>query len=570
MKNFKSYLNFITITLLLVFLFQNTTFAQKNKDKKVKTEEDAKKATFEQYKNQAIGLIKYLEGTLNAIGSEYTPTYEKQIMINESYNKIFLDENVQVEDDLDENREIYAYKDVQAYLQDVDFFFKKVEFKFEIDTVEQFYNSDEQAVFKVKTIRNLIGTTIANEEINSFSDRYIEINLNEEEQSLKVVSFYTTKLNESDELKTWWEELSSEWRSVFKKKLNLKDSVSYDQLKVVLKTSEIDISNNKKIKNLKPLTKLTRLKKLNCSNTNISDLYPIRNLNKLEVLNCRETKVSTIKHLQYATKLQDLYLDDTKISDLSVVENFQELKKLSFRNTNVSNIDAFIELTFLEDLRFCNTKVSKIDALNELTNIKIIKFDNSPIQSLKNLKLNKQIEYISFSGTKITDLSPLKEMNKLKFIYFDSTKVNSLKELENLKKLETIYCDNSGIDSKKATDFIINHPNTLVIFNSDELNNWWKEMPDYWKAYFVADYKKNKPDKEQLHKLSHIKEINIAGKTNFTDIKALEKLKKLNKLDISKTPISDINALKGLIDLQNLNCSNTKFNDLSPLNNLTF
>jgi CO dehydrogenase/acetyl-CoA synthase beta subunit len=67
-----------------------------------------------------------MSGTLNAIGSENTPVFEKQIMINNSFNKVFQDDKVQVEDDLDENREIYMYKDVQAYLQDIDFFFKNV------------------------------------------------------------------------------------------------------------------------------------------------------------------------------------------------------------------------------------------------------------------------------------------------------------------------------------------------------------------------------------------------------------------------------------------------------------
>ncbi len=47
---------------------------------------------------------------------------DKDVLVTQSYTKIFRDPKVQVEDDLDEGRKTITNKDVQAYLKDVDFF----------------------------------------------------------------------------------------------------------------------------------------------------------------------------------------------------------------------------------------------------------------------------------------------------------------------------------------------------------------------------------------------------------------------------------------------------------------
>jgi len=42
--------------------------------------------------------------------------------------------------------------------------------------------------------------------------RYLEINYDEKNQQLKIVSIYTTKLNEKDDLRNWWNGLSQGWQ----------------------------------------------------------------------------------------------------------------------------------------------------------------------------------------------------------------------------------------------------------------------------------------------------------------------------------------------------------------------
>ncbi|RLD38334.1 MAG: leucine-rich repeat domain-containing protein, partial [Bacteroidetes bacterium] len=80
----------------------------------------------EAYSEQSKQMVKYLEGTLNFLGDPNEVASEKDIIINQSFLKMFENDEVQIEDDLDENREIPISKDVQAYLKDIDFFYKTV------------------------------------------------------------------------------------------------------------------------------------------------------------------------------------------------------------------------------------------------------------------------------------------------------------------------------------------------------------------------------------------------------------------------------------------------------------
>src|SRR5690606_19919898 len=59
--------------------------------------------------------IRFLEYFLNTVGSESTSASDKDVIIRDSYSKIFRDEKVQMEDDLLLDRKVITNKDVTAY-----------------------------------------------------------------------------------------------------------------------------------------------------------------------------------------------------------------------------------------------------------------------------------------------------------------------------------------------------------------------------------------------------------------------------------------------------------------------
>ena len=66
------------------------------------TETNLTAEEIEAYSQQSRQMVSYLEGTLNFLGNPDEVASEKDIIINESYAKMFVDEDVQIEDDLDE------------------------------------------------------------------------------------------------------------------------------------------------------------------------------------------------------------------------------------------------------------------------------------------------------------------------------------------------------------------------------------------------------------------------------------------------------------------------------------
>jgi len=98
----------------------------------------------ETYRQQATSLIKFFESTLNFLGDKQNPVKEKQIVVTESYLKFCWDPEVQVEDDLDQNRIVPLFKDMPAYLSDVDFFFRRVRFLYTVQDVSVQTNESGQ------------------------------------------------------------------------------------------------------------------------------------------------------------------------------------------------------------------------------------------------------------------------------------------------------------------------------------------------------------------------------------------------------------------------------------------
>ncbi|MCF6241490.1 MAG: leucine-rich repeat domain-containing protein [Bacteroidales bacterium] len=542
------------LLLTAILLLSVFSFAQNGQD------------TTDQYSRQAEQIVRFYQGTLNALGSKYTPVKEKQIMINQSFDKIFLDDKVQIEDDLDENRETVTYKNVQAYLQDVDFFFKNVRFNFEIKKVERLTNSENIPFYKVITVCNIKGTTIKGEKIDVFKDRYFEINLNEDEQTLKIASIYTTKLNVEADLEAWWKALSPEWKKALTGEKQARD-LMFVQIKGLLKATKLDISG-RSIEDISPLSKFSALKKLNISHTNVVDLYPLRNLNKMEELDLSATKVKNINALQYMSSLSRLIIDSTLLEDISVLENMDSLKTLSMQYTKVDSLAPLEYLENIETLKLSGMPITNLKTFAGYTKVKVFVFDNTKVHSLSGIEKMKLLERISFSNTAVTDISLLKNFKNLKIIHFDNTKVSSLESLETLNP-STVYCDNTGITKRMADAYMQEHKNTLVVYNSAVWMNWWKALSPEWKKVFAQIMKTDTPDKIALHKLGLIKELDISGNEDIADLTPLSNLIHLEKIDISNTKVTNLSILSKLIELKEIKCKQTGITDLTPIGNLS-
>ncbi|MBE0647074.1 MAG: hypothetical protein IH596_04740 [Bacteroidales bacterium] len=560
-------------------LSQNPAYGQKKSTGKTAVKTDEPKASsipeeeMEVYRQQANQIVKFLESTLNFLGDPQNTVKEKETIINESYKKFFWDNEVQIEDDLDTKRLVPLYKDVQAYLTDVDFFFKRAVFTYQVQDVNVMSNHAGQTYFKATANRSLKGINIDGDSINTNMVRYIEINYDESKKQIKIVSIYTTKLNEKEDLRNWWNGLSQEWHQIFGKDIkvdaglmlsqieNYNDTVAIvDSIPIPIRDSRIyglflkvadsktlDLAGNLNVTDLEPLTKLSHLTTLNLSNTPVSDLMPLRNLNALENLNISGTNVSTLEPLKYCNDITELNISNTAITDISVVASFPNLAILDISSTGISDLKPLAELSNMKVLRMNQTRVK----------------DLAPLAGLK------QITTLDFSNTPVTSIEALKSLDALESVTFNNTQVNNLEPLAALPALRKIYCDQTLVKKDKAVQFMISHPQVVVSFATTELQTWWSRMPDEWQSVFFI-YRKldNPPTPEQLHELMTIDSLNINGRSTITSLAPVTELPRLRWLDCSLTPITTLDPLEDLLNLSYLSAKSTGIASVKPLSAL--
>ena len=536
------------------------------------------------YENEINGMISYLEETMNFLGDSTTSALEKEIVFTESWSKIFIDDKVQIEDDLDVNRKTPINKDVQAYLKDIDFFFKWANFKLDLQSIANNVRDDGTIFFKATLTRHLTAKTITDEAIDNMKNRFVEINLDRQNNSLKIASIYTTKINEKEALRTWWNGLSQNWKTRLGGDVILDDSTTLAELntsaltdfseldaklKLVTQKQRVDISGIREIISLEPLSELSELTWLDISETSIEDLSPIRNLNKLKVLRANSTLIEDLSALKYNITLEELEVANTTIEDLGVLSSLRNLQKLNLNNTQVSRISNLKSCPNLISLNLGSTRIANVGILQELPQLKTLDISNTSVRDLGPLRNMKDLQSLNISGSAVSNLQALSEMENLRELYCSNTSISDLTPLKGNRRLSKIYCDHSGIHDAEASAFTQTNPFALVIYDTEALKTWWRELPIYWKAVFSKQIQVDSdPTTEQLHQIINMQELDLSGNTFMQNLMPVSRLTNLRSLNISNTEIGYLQPIQGLANLESLNISHTYISDLKPLQDM--
>ncbi len=558
-----------TFTVSLVFMMALGAVAQKSKPQKSAkkpTEEKEAAKSNSQNEEKVRDLVAFFQLLLNTLGSNETSARDKDIVITQSYTKIFRDDKVQVEDDLDEKRSVITNKDVVAYLKDVDFFFEHVTFELVIDDIKEGVNANGQVFYKVSARRTLTGTTASGKKISNTIPRYIEVNYDPQAADLKIVSIYTNEFDEREALTNWWKTLSFEWQSIFKRKLNIVDSVKLSDIKDMSALNELDLSGNEYIQTIEPLSQLTNLKLLNLSSTNVSDLTPIRNLTELVELDLSRTKIFDLSPLKYATKLARLSLNQTEIRSVAALEKMTALQNLEMQSTHVIDFAPLSNLAGLQNLDLKGTQIASLSPLEVLQQLEELNIARTNVQDLNPISGLTMLVSLNIDSTLVRDLKPLTGLSNLEVLSANYAFISDLSPLKGLEKLERLYCDHTPVTKAIADAFMSARPGVLVIFDSKDLQAWWNTLSDNWKFILSSAAKiRPMPSKEELARLPNIDSINFSNDRSITSLEPLRRLQKLTVVLANNTGITDLSPLRDHREIRRLNISDTDVADLSPL-----
>ncbi|MEO0473362.1 MAG: hypothetical protein AAF206_27365, partial [Bacteroidota bacterium] len=582
------------------------------------------------YKNQSRQLVRFVEYMMNTLGNPSTNTRDKEVIINESYRKVFRDAEVQIEDDLEEYRSTVTNKDVQAYLKDIDFFFKEVRFSFEIEELSHELKENGDLFFLVSFSRNLEGINVSGDSVFNNQDRFMEINLDPSTRSLKVASIYTTKLSQKETLANWWNELPGSWRSFFGPSIRLNDSLRMDQiltknpyvrigdtidfvfepqpgdslhsdlaylfedapdksvarmealvvdgpllyqdLKQIFTQDRLDVSGQTSIDQLQPLTNMTRLKELNLAGTSVFDLQPLRNLTRLEILNVANTGVSDLAPLRYTINLRELIIHHTLVQDLTPVAQFRQLSKLHIFQTPVRDLGPLAGLRSLQEIQAQNCRFNSLIPLNGLADLVQLNVSGNQVEDLRPLSKMEKLEILYIESTSVKNLQPLGTAKSLRLLFADGARINTLVPLENLSNLRKVYCDRTPVSSTEARRFMNRKPSTLVVYESATLQNWWQGLSSVWRNILTEKVQiSNPPDRSELASLTNIQSLDISGRKDISRLEPIQPLVNLKRLIADNSGVSNLEAIKDLVSLEELQLARTAIDDitvLAGLNNL--
>lgn len=319
-------------------------------------------------------------------------------------------------------------------------------------------------------------------------------------------------------------------------------------------TTELVLTeNNLSLIDIKNISKLENLNKLDIKNTTLDDISFISNLKKLNVL-----KINV----------------NPKVSDYSVLSNLDNLFTLEIYGNigTTSNLSSFSKLKKVSTLYLTMNNERNLDFLNDMTGLSLLSLDcpvplyNKILKMLEEKKV--KINTHGSLSKKDTNEIPKVEDGIIKWSQYDcdSTEVltinltsdysdvtklqNELNKLANYKNLKslTITTDNY------QTTFSINNFNFLKNMNKLEI--------------LSINYL-NSNDINSIGNLTSLKKLNITnGNMANSKFTSISNLTNLTELNLSMQNITDITFLSKLVNLEKLYLNGNNITNLSPIQNL--
>jgi len=551
------------IILFIFFCFNVSGFSQNIKGY---TQDEIKDFT-----GKVEDQVRFLEYLLNTVGSEETSARDKDVVIRESYLKIFRDGQVQVEDDLLMDRKVVTNKEVTAYLKDIEFFFNNVNFKFKIREVKPSQKENGDVFFVVSMDRTITATGKSGETITNTKPRFVEVNLEDKSQELKIASIYTTKLSRDEELAEWWEILDPNWKIFLKEKFQVSefDSIDVDLLYRFVSMDSLDISGTDSLLNLKPLEAMRELKFVNLSNTQITELGPISNVTFLEYLDVSNTPASDIQFIKYSDRLKHLDISNTEIHHIEDLANLKTLTSLKADRTPIMSFAVLNEFDSLQSLSLVESGFNSAENISKLKKLNSLDLSRNYLINFTSLSELEALKYLNLSETNIQDLTPLNKLNNLEEVNLTSTGIADVSVLNSKPSLYKVLADQTKLSVIAADNFTRNNPKVLLIHHVKDLESWWSGLSDAWKATLKKanpKIKSENPNVEILTETIGLEELDMTGEGILT-LNPITSFVKLHKLDFSDNDVSDLVPLSEVKTLVEIIGKNTLVKDISPIKN---
>ena len=202
----------------------------------------------------------------------------------------------------------------------------------------------------------------------------------------------------------------------------------------------LDLSNQsiKEIEEIKGISRLKHLIKLDLSNNNISKIQGLEHLENLSILKLGNNPLNKsliddlggLDHNGYANK-PEKFVDYCKKHPLPSSEHVRRNgidyeiinKTLLIRNaeiTNLNEIEGLFKLKELEYLDLCNNLLTSLKGIHKLENLRILDVRNNYLRDICDVEKLKHLEILRAHGNGIYDIGSTENLKKLRIVDLDS------------------------------------------------------------------------------------------------------------------------------------------------------
>ena len=308
---------------------------------------------------------------------------------------------------------------------------------------------------------------------------------------------------------------------------------------------ELDLSGNQ-IRNVDALTEIRGLRSLNLTGNPITDCSSLSVLTNLSVLNLTGTEVSEDSFAVLAEALPqcairvttddkeeilygnrrfhadatELHLNEIGLREIEALEEFTEVRILDLSNNEIGDLRPLMRLSKLESLNLAGNEVSDLRPLMGLPNLTKLDVSNNLVVETASLGAMTTLEELNLSGNRLNTFSGLEKLKRLINLDLSGTGVKDA-VLSELYKIHTLMRlnlqDNPGL-SDKAVSALKSELRGCTILTSD--------------LVYEVDFAGHTVRSDEKHIAFPACEI--------TDLNGLDRMNRLEELDLSKNEISNL------------------------------
>ena len=339
--------------------------------------------------------------------------------------------------------------------------------------------------------------------------------------------------------------------------------------------SRLNLSGNR-IRDLSPLAQMTGLRSLNLDNnpiTDLSPLYELRNLSMLSIkgLNIGEEELSalaealpacaihseaseaalsdiTLGGATFSSDVTELDLSGQGLRDLSALAACQDLERLNLSGNEISDLQPLMNLRHLLALDISGNGISDLRPLIGLETLISLNAAQNEVLDTSAVGAMTGLQELDLSDNPIGDFSGLSRLNNLNTLRLNNTGLDDagLLYLESLGQLTKLSIeDNPGL-SNEAFGSLESRLNGCYILHSELVYT------------LTIDGYPARTDQTEL---------DLSGR-GISDLKGLERLERLESLNLSQNQISNLYSLEISASRDKLKSLNLAFNRISDLSSL--